>query len=336
MSAGAVIERVRRADAVRADAAANRRGLERALGDLAAVRAWCDATEADLVRRLAATVSFPEGAIADSTRHTLHHAGKTLERSKTLNATPKLADALAQGAITAGHVDSITRAASMLDAGQRGELTERCDALADVAALTTIEQWTKRVRQLAKSIQRDDGIDRLARQKQATTLSSWVDGDGMWNLRARFDPGAGWQITWPIPIELPNSIVAELINAGTADLVPVVVRNGVVIHAPGELELGRTTRLANRAQRRALRAMYATCPIPGCAVCFDQCKIHHVVWWRHGGRTDLVNLIPVCHQHHAKIHHDGWTITLGPDRELRIALPDGNVMATGPPRRCAA
>ena len=43
----------------------------------------------------------------------------------------------------------------------------------------------------------------------------------------------------------------------------VVVRNGVVLYAPGEPNLGRNTRLANRAQRSALRGLYRSCAIPG-------------------------------------------------------------------------
>ena len=51
----------------------------------------------------------------------------------------------------------------------------------------------------------------------------------------------------------------------TATWSGVVVCNGVVLHAPGSLDQGRTNRIANRAQRRSLRAMYATCSIPGCS-----------------------------------------------------------------------
>ena len=104
--------------------------------------------------------------------------------------------------------------------------------------------------------------------------------------------GDGPVVSWPIPIEVPTRILAELV--ADADVVPVVVRNGVVLHAPGALNLGRTTRLANRAQRRALRALYRTCAIPGCTTGYDRCKLHHIIWWRHGGRTDLDNLLPVC------------------------------------------
>ena len=38
---------------------------------------------------------------------------------------------------------------------------------------------------------------------------------------------------------------------------------------------------------------------------YDRCKLHHITWWRHGGRTDLDNLLPVCSRCHTKIHQDG-------------------------------
>ena len=69
---------------------------------------------------------------------------------------------------------------------------------------------------------------------------------------------------------------------------------------------------------------------------YDRCKLHHIIWWRNGGRTDLDNLLPVCSLHHANIHNDGWTIELGPNRELTLALPDGTTHTTGPPTRQAA
>jgi hypothetical protein len=134
-----------------------------------------------------------------------------------------------------------------------------------------------------------------------------------------------------IPVEIPARVLATL--AGEADVHAVVVRNGVVLYAAGELNLGRTTRLANRAQRRALRGLYRGCAIPGCTVAYERCKLHHVIWWRNGGRTDLDNLLPVCSVHHAKIHHDDWVIELGPHRELTLRLPDGSVHTTAPPGR---
>jgi hypothetical protein len=101
-------------------------------------------------------------------------------------------------------------------------------------------------------------------------------------------PGPGPVAEFSIPVEIPARVLATL--AGDADIHAVVVRNGVVLHAPGELNLGHSTRLANRAQRRALRSLYRSCAIPGCNVAYDHCKLHHIIWWRNNGRTDLDNL----------------------------------------------
>ena len=107
-------------------------------------------------------------------------------------------------------------------------------------------------------------------------------------------------VDWGIPVELPDRVLADMCHSDTTDVHAVVVRNGVILHAPGELDLGRTTRLANRAQRRALRALYSTCAIPGCTIRYRRCKLHHVTWWRNGGRTDLDNLLPICTHHHSQ------------------------------------
>ncbi len=148
------------------------------------------------------------------------------------------------------------------------------------------------------------------------------------------DGAGGPLVDWGIPVEIPGRVLADMCDH--SDVHAVVVRNGVVLHAPGELDLGRSTRLASRAQRRALRALYATCAVPGCTVRYSRCKLHHIIWWRNGGRTDLANLLPVCTHHHTKIHDAGWNLTLGPNRQLTIAFPDGTIRNTGPPTRSAA
>src|SRR5690606_15703558 len=76
----------------------------------------------------------------------------------------------------------------------------------------------------------------------------------------RSDGAGGPAVDWGLPVEIPHRVLIDMMGEG--DVEAVVVRNGVVLHAPGALDLGRSTRLANRAQRRALRALYATCAIP--------------------------------------------------------------------------
>ncbi len=402
-----MIERVRHIAGVRSDGSVDAVGVESALVAARELAAWTEAQHAGLVAQLSSMVSFPEATIAKAAKSTLAGASKSKERSDTLGRTPRLAAALAEGAVTAGHVDAVTRGARQLPDADRVRLFERLESLIGVAEAATVDQFAKRVGLEVRRIQSDDGIDRLERQRRDTRLSSWVDSDGMWNMRGRFDPvtgvrldarlratvealfaeatpagcpidpiekqkflaahafaalvdgtagasrsgrpgfvvvidadadpatdGVGPVAEWPIPVEIPARVLAEL--AGDVDVHAVVVRNGVVLHAPGELDLGRTTRLANRAQRRALRGLYRGCAIPGCTVAFDRCELHHVLWWRHGGCTDLDNLIPICTKHHTKVHHDGWIIELGHNRELTLRLPDGTIRSTGPPGRRAA
>ena len=132
-----------------------------------------------------------------------------------------------------------------------------------------------------------------------------------------------------LPIELPVETLRRM--ACCADITPVIVgADGV------RLELGRTTRLANRAQRRALRAMYRGCAVPGCCAGWDQVVIHHLHYFRHGGMTDLDNLLPLCTKHHHLAHEGGWKLSLDTARNLRIERPDGTTMTTGPPRALAA
>jgi len=99
---------------------------------------------------------------------------------------------------------------------------------------------------------------------------------------------------------------------------------GVVVDGDGRvLDQGRSKRTATRAQRRALRAMHRTCAHPDCTVGFDACRIHHIIWWRNGGRTDIDNLIPLCERHHHLVHEGGWDLTMTPDRTATWMRPDG-------------
>ena len=406
MDVAEVVERVRWVASVSGDSGASADQVRDALRATTEVKAWLASREAGLAASLSERASYPERDVAECTRGSTRDAMRTKERADTLASSPGLADALESAAITAGHVDEVTRATKSLDDDdQRSELIDRIDGLLDVAAASTVAEFRRRLEMEAKHIRRDDGVDRLERQRRATRLRTWVDGDGMVCLSARLDPITGKQIVtrletttnalfaealpdtcptdpierqrhlqglalarlvagdaplghsgrpeyvvvidstqsdgaggpvvdWGLPVEVPYRVLADM--AGDGHVHPVLVRNGVIIHAPGELNLGRTTRLANRAQRRALRALYSTCAIPGCDVRYDRCKLHHVIWWRNGGRTDLDNLLPVCTHHHTKVHDGGWELSLGPNRELAITFPDGTIHNTGPPNRRAA
>ena len=52
-------------------------------------------------------------------------------------------------------------------------------------------------------------------------------------------------------------------------------------------------------------------------------QAHHIVWWRHGGATDLDNLVLVCFFHHRLVHEHGWKIERDPDGIVRWLRADG-------------
>jgi hypothetical protein len=72
----------------------------------------------------------------------------------------------------------------------------------------------------------------------------------------------------------------------------------LVMDADGRvLDMGRAVRLANKAQRKAVYARYATCWIDGCPLPATMCQIDHADNWTDGGRTDLHLLGPACQFH---------------------------------------
>jgi Domain of unknown function (DUF222) len=125
-------------------------------------------------------------------------------------------------------------------------------------------------------------------------------------------------------VTLPVETIRRM--ACYADIVPAVLgTNGVV------LDLGRSTRLASAHQRRALRVMYSHCAVGNCDVTFDHCTMHHVSYWRHGGRSDIGNMLPLCSKHHHLAHEGGWKFHLDHDRTLFITKPDGSQQTHPPP-----
>ncbi|MTA14919.1 MAG: hypothetical protein F2534_20185, partial [Actinobacteria bacterium] len=129
------------------------------------------------------------------------------------------------------------------------------------------------------------------------------------------------------PVVLDEHGVAVRVGRPVWDL--ATVRDSLA--RPVQLDHGRSRRHASKAQRRALRAMYRHCAIPGCRVPVDRTQAHHVDHWEHGGRTDLARLIPLCPHHHDRLHAEGWDLELGPDRSLTIRRNGHVIMTTGPP-----
>ena len=101
----------------------------------------------------------------------------------------------------------------------------------------------------------------------------------------------------------------------------VLMRDNVEI-----LDLGRTKRLPNRAQRRALMVRDGGCRFPGCTE-RRYVEAHHVRHWTDGGPTDLANLLLLCWLHHHAVHEGGFRMTF--EHGLgTVWRPDGTLLAS--------
>ena len=378
----------------------------RVLHDLTRLVAWAEAAKIEVAQRLAAlaVVSpeiFPEHVVATATRVSLGQAMQPFRRAEAIAAMPAFGTALADGALSAAHLDVVANAVTKLDHVEQQRFAEREEFLTGVAARSTPGEFARTVRTEMLRCQRGDGLDTLARQKKATYLKTWVDKvSGMWCLHGELDPetgarlhtrltrtieklfhnttpdtapsdpidkqhhlralalvalidgtgatGSGIDMTilidavtlfngrhpgsiieFDIPIDLSLETIRRL--ACDAEITPIIVAaDGVKLH------LGHTTRLANRAQRRALRAMYHGCAIPGCSVAWDHIIIHHLKYFTRNGPTDIENLLPLCTKHHHYAHEGGWQLTLAPNRTLTIKYPDGTTKCHDPPKALAA
>ena len=125
-------------------------------------------------------------------------------------------------------------------------------------------------------------------------------------------------------VDIPVSSV-ERIMCNATIITTITNHHGVALAV---LDRQRTRRLATQSQRRALRTMYNTCAIPDCTVPFDHCEPHHITPWEHNGTTNLNNLLPLCTQHHHKVHDHHWHLQLDHQRNLTITHPNNTQQHT--------
>jgi hypothetical protein len=80
------------------------------------------------------------------------------------------------------------------------------------------------------------------------------------------------------------------------------------------LDLGRSRRLVTRGLRLALWQRDRGCTFPGCQVPRQWTDAHHVRhWYRHRGRTSLLNCALLCRRHHTYVHKFDLTATVTKD-----------------------
>ncbi len=133
-------------------------------------------------------------------------------------------------------------------------------------------------------------------------------------------PTLNWEC--PITAEQARRLACD------ARIVPAVLgSNGEI------LDLGRETRTATRAQRRALAARDGGCVM--CSRTVRWCEVHHIRFWQDGGPTDIINLCLLCTACHRLVHHAGWEIRMAADGKPEC-LPPQWLDPTRQPRRFTA
>ncbi len=139
---------------------------------------------------------------------------------------------------------------------------------------------------------------------QATTLLVKVDYDA---LTGRLTNASLIDDT-PIDLDELRRIACD------AGVIPAI------FNAEGApLYLGRKQRAATQAQRLALQARDKHCV--GCGIRATACESHHILWWEHGGTTDITNLVLLCRSCHIKIHKHNHTLTTNPQGKYQLQPP---------------
>ena len=101
--------------------------------------------------------------------------------------------------------------------------------------------------------------------------------------------------------------------ACNADIIPVVLGGKSEV-----LDLGRTSRLFSRAQRKALRIRDRRCRARGCTIPATWCEAHHLRQWALGGATDLRDGVLLCSFHHHRTHDPSYETERCPDGDLEF------------------
>jgi hypothetical protein len=314
------------------------------------------------------------------------------ERDRACATVPGFEDALADGEVSAEHVDVLARLTKGLSDVERLEVEAAAEELL-AAAKHSAWDFERRLKLLIAEIKArtrpHDDVEEAERQRAASSVKRWTDkASGMKHTMISLDPLRDEQLHKVIDAKLAElrqdpanakvpfeqlkvmavmaAVSAEAGAMGVAEVVihvdatthcqgrhadtmcetvdgnPVPVATmqrycceaaitAVIVEADGTIRrLTTEPRLANRAPRRVLAAMYATCAHPRCTVAFSTCRIHHVDWYEHGGRTVVDNMLPLCEEHHHLVHEGNWNLSMTPDRTVTWTRPDGSVWIIHP------
>jgi hypothetical protein len=208
------------------------------------LRGWLDAREAAISGRLRELHETEHGApVADI--HTRCGGvsaaeGKRRERrAETLDEAPSFGDALADGRIGAEHVDALASATSKLDDDVRSEVLDLADDLLADAERLSPERFGRSVRELARALERDHGIERNERQRRETFLSRRLNpATGMTEGRFALHPELANQVFGAVDREVAAMVVDGKRRSEPEFVDRTVDRNRLAAEALGRLVAG--------------------------------------------------------------------------------------------------
>jgi len=182
-----------------------------------------------------------------------------------------------------------------------GHLDGRLDAVATATLIRVLDRMEPPdgfdgitpPRTLAQ--RRADALVRLASGEQPprVTIDVTVDVDTLAGRPSPYVTHGCCEITGYGPV---SPAVAAMLACDAA-IGRVLMRGASEV-----LDVGRQTRLLNRAQRRALGIRDGGCVEPGCTAPAEWCDAHHITHWTAHGPTDLSNLELRCRRHHILQH----------------------------------
>jgi len=138
------------------------------------------------------------------------------------------------------------------------------------------------------------------------------------------------EVTLVMDERRPDVVVDPCGSSLPAATVPVFLCDPTVYAAVVDssglpLDMGRATRVATTAQRRALALRDGGCTFPGCDARVSWTDAHHTRHWGRGGPTDLGLPALVCRRHHGVAHRRGWRVVVDAEGWTRWSTPSGRM-----------
>ncbi len=178
--------------------ALSRDGCTELLREVRRLRSWLSSVEMATTRRVRELSASgqsepPESLIPGASGCSGADAKNLGDRTDLCDEEPSLEDALADGDLTAAHLDAISAAARDLPDGVRRAFLDHSESLLARAKRISLESFRRECRRLAKRLlaasRKGSDADELDAQKRASKLDRWVDRvDGMHHTHLALDP----------------------------------------------------------------------------------------------------------------------------------------------------